>query len=315
MPFLFEDEPPRGVKLSVLPGIDRIVARNQSVMTYLGTNTYLIDGPGGLTVLDPGPDDDRHVADILREAAGKVARIVLTHTHSDHLGAAAKLQAATGAKTHGFRTSARPGFHPDVPLDDGDEVAGLIALHTPGHAADHLSFEYEAAGTGKILFSGDHVMSWSSSIVSPPDGDMVAYYKSLELLLGRDETLYLPGHGPVLPAPRNLVLELLEHRQKREASILEALTAKDWTVAELAEHLYAKTDFRLKIAAQRNVLAHLLKLEHEGRVVQFGDPGWPEWLAEPEDDDLPPEDETSVTSRQFQVMQRDGMRRFAPVAR
>jgi glyoxylase-like metal-dependent hydrolase (beta-lactamase superfamily II) len=314
MPFLSEAEPPRGVKIPVLQGIHRIVARNPSVMTYLGTNTYLIDGPDGLTVLDPGPDDDEHVADILREAAGKVARIVLTHTHSDHVGAAAKLKAASGAKTHGFRTSAKPGFHADVPLDDGDKVAGLIALHTPGHAADHLSFEYQAAGTGKILFSGDHVMSWSSSIVSPPDGNMVAYYKSLELLLARDEVFYLPGHGPVLPEPRGLVQELLEHRQKRESSILDALTVKDWSVAELAEHLYAKTDFRLKMAAQRNVLAHLLKLEHEGRVVQKGDHGSPEFPAADGDDDLPPEDETSVTAKQLQAMQRDGMRRFAPAA-
>jgi glyoxylase-like metal-dependent hydrolase (beta-lactamase superfamily II) len=312
MAFLTEPEPLRGAALPVLPGIRRIVARNPSVMTYLGTNTYLIEGPDGLTVLDPGPDDDAHVADILAALEGETARrILLTHTHSDHLGATAKLQAATGAAVYAYRVSAKRGFTPDRPLDDGDVVAGLTAVFTPGHAADHLSFEYQVQGTGNILFSGDHVMSWSSSIVSPPDGDMVAYYKSLELLLGRDEVLYAPGHGPLLPQPRRLVGELLAHRQMREASILAALREKEWTVSDLAEHLYHKTDFRLKMAAQRNVLAHLLKLEHEGRAVQTTDR---KAAALPDDyvpDDLPPGNEKDMNRTQVNMMLQDAARRFA----
>jgi glyoxylase-like metal-dependent hydrolase (beta-lactamase superfamily II) len=312
MAFLTEPEPPRGAALPVLTGIRRIVARNPSVMTYLGTNTYLIEGADGLTVLDPGPDDDEHVADILRALDGdKVARILLTHTHSDHLGATAKLKAATGAAVHAYRVSAKRGFTPEKPLDDGDVVAGMKAVFTPGHAADHLSFEYQVEGTGKILFSGDHVMSWSSSIVSPPDGDMVAYYKSLELLLGRDEVLYAPGHGPLLPAPRALVAELLAHRQSREASILEALREKAWTVSDLAEHLYHKTDFRLKMAAQRNVLAHLLKLEHEGRAVQLTDQKAFDLPDDYVPDDLPPGNEKDMNKAQTNMMLQDAARRFA----
>jgi len=313
MPFLTEEEPPRGVALAVLPGIRRVVARNPSVMTYQGTNTYLIDGDDGLTVLDPGPADDVHVADVVRAAGEQpVRRIVLTHTHSDHYGALPALAAATGAAVYAYKNSARRDFAPAFPLDDGDEVAGLKAVFTPGHAADHLSFEYIVPGTGKILFSGDHVMSWSSSIVSPPDGDMVAYYKSLELLLGRDEVLYLGGHGPLLRQPRVLVKELLDHRKMREATILEAVRAQDWTVAELAEHLYHKTDFRLKMAAQRNVLAHLLKLEHEGIVKQAE--GAP--MEVPEDhlpDDLPPDDPKFVSKRDIEVLRRDAERRFVLV--
>jgi glyoxylase-like metal-dependent hydrolase (beta-lactamase superfamily II) len=312
MPFLSESEPPRGIALPVLAGIRRIVARNPSVMTYLGTNTYLIEGEDGLTVLDPGPDDDAHVADIVAAAGDvPVRRLVLTHTHSDHLGATSKLQAATGAEVYAYRVSAKRGFSADKPLDDGDVVAGMKAVFTPGHAADHLSFEYQVPGTGKILFSGDHVMSWSSSIVSPPDGDMVAYYKSLELLLARDEVVYAPGHGPLLPEPRALVAELLAHRQHREASILAALRAKEWTVADLAEHLYHKTDFRLKMAAQRNVLAHLMKLEHEGKVVQTTDHTATTLPDDYVPDDMPPGNEKDMHKAQMTMMLEDAARSFA----
>jgi len=310
MAFLTEDEPPRGVALPVLPGIWRLVARNPSVMTYHGTNTYLVEGDDGLTVIDPGPADEAHVADLVRAAGDRpVRRIVLTHTHSDHYGALPALAAATGAAVYGYKKSARRDFTPPNPLDDGDEVAGLKAVFTPGHAADHLSFAFGVPGTGKILFSGDHVMSWSSSIVSPPDGDMVAYYKSLERLLGRDDVLYLGGHGPLLTEPRRLVGELLEHRKTREATILAAVKERDWTVAELAEHLYHKTDYRLKIAAQRNVLAHLLKLEFEGIVRQAGGAT----RGAPDDhvpDDLPPADEKFVSKREIEGMLTDAERRF-----
>jgi len=267
MSFLQEPEPPRGVPLSVLPGIRRVVAENPGVMTYHGTNTYLIDESDGVTVIDPGPDSAKHVQDVLA-AVGEmpIRRLVLTHTHGDHCGAVPALSAATGAPVYGFRDCIHPRIKPDFPLDDGAHVAGLTALHTPGHAADHLCYEYYTENGQKILFSGDHVMSWSSSIVSPPDGDMLAYYRSLEKLLARDDDIYLSGHGPLLTEPRILVADMLAHRQYRERTILAELQQQDWAVAPLAAKLYHKADLFLKGAAQRNVLAHILKLKAEGIV-------------------------------------------------
>lgn len=264
MPFLTEPEPARGIAHPILPGIRRIVARNPGIMTYHGTNTWLIDTDDGLTVLDPGPDDPTHVRDII-DAAGPVpiARIVLSHSHHDHLGALAALQSATGAPSYAFHRPAARSFTPDHKLADGDEVAGLTAIHTPGHASDHLAFAYR-----DVLFSADHVMSWSSSIVNPPDGDMQDYYASLHRLLDRHDTAYLPGHGPLLPEPRDLVAEMLAHRRRREATILAAVRNAPSTVAELALRLYAKQDPMLKIAAERNVLAHLIKLRAEERVTE-----------------------------------------------
>jgi glyoxylase-like metal-dependent hydrolase (beta-lactamase superfamily II) len=311
MPFLTEAEPPRGTPQTVLPGIRRIVARNPSVMTYHGTNTYLIDRPDGVTVIDPGPNDPAHTQDILAAAGTRpITRILLTHTHPDHFGGVAALQAATFLPVHAYHVSAKPGFTPEIGLQDGQDVDGFTALFTPGHAADHLCFQYFVPADGtKILFSGDHVMSWSSSIVSPPDGDMQAYYRSLELLLERDDVLYAGGHGPLLSAPRTLVRELLSHRQYREKTILDALRVDGTgSVVGLAETLYHKTDTYLRVAAQRNVLAHLLKLQAEGIVTELEPleslpPGAPVIIA-------PPGGVRSESGGEGKNMTRDALRRF-----
>ena len=225
MPFLTEPEPACDVLQPVLPGISRVVAANPGPMTYHGTNTYLIDTAEGLVVLDPGPDDPAHVEAVVRATGGEVALILLSHTHHDHVGAAAALQAATGAPTGGFRDSGLATFEADIKLADGDTVAGMLALHTPGHASDHLCYALTTADGTKVLFSADHVMSWSSSIVSPPDGDMAAYFASLHILLERDDEVFLPGHGPKLPTPRELVRELLHHRMARERAIARPRSA------------------------------------------------------------------------------------------
>jgi glyoxylase-like metal-dependent hydrolase (beta-lactamase superfamily II) len=316
MSFLTEPEPPRGVALDVLPGIRRVVARNPSVMTYHGTNTYLLEGDDGLTVIDPGPDDAEHVADVVR-AAGKtpIVRLVLTHAHHDHHGAAKAMQSATGAPAWGYHTSGTPSqFTADHPLDDGGEVAGLKAVFTPGHAPDHLSFAYHVPGIGQILFSGDHVMSWSSSIVSPPDGSMVDYYRSLALLLQRPDILYLPGHGPADRNPHALVESLLNHRKMREATILAELKRGPATVREIAAQLYAKINEHLQIAAERNVLAHLRKLQAEALVEEQDAPeeSYAALLKNGEDLFNPEtEDREALMKAYRKMIDQDGSRRFS----
>lgn len=271
MAFLTEAPPERGTRLAVAPGISRIVANNPGLMTYHGTNTYLIEASGGFVVLDPGPADEGHLVDIIKATGGAISAILLSHSHSDHLGATAALKARTDAATYAFHLSGDPGFSPDVLLQHGDVVEGMTAIHTPGHASDHLCF----ARTDGVLFSADHVMSWSSSVVSPPGGSMSEYCASLRMILARDETLFLPGHGPPLFDPMPYVQSLLEHRLAREEEIRKALEKEPLGSWELVDRLYSKRDPKLRRAAERNVCAHLIKLEAEHRVARDGEV----WLA------------------------------------
>ena len=272
MPFLTESEPERGALLPVMPGISRIVAANPGPMTYHGTNTYLIETDDGLAVLDPGPEGHpEHVQAILRAAGPRISLILVSHTHHDHVGAVPALKQATGAPTVGFRVSADDSFDADIKLANGDRIAGMTAIHTPGHASDHLCFALPASDGTDVLFSADHVMSWSTSVVSPPGGDMLAYFASLRLLLGRTDDVFLPGHGPPLPAPRNLVREMLTHRLMREQAIQRKLAQGPAGTYVLMDTLYSQLHPRLRRAAERNVLAHLLKLEAEGKVQRDGE--------------------------------------------
>jgi glyoxylase-like metal-dependent hydrolase (beta-lactamase superfamily II) len=241
-------------------------------MTYFGTNTYLIDTPDGTVVLDPGPEDHpEHVAAIQRHTGGNIALILVSHTHHDHVGAVPALQAATGAPTVGFVRSGLESFSPDITLADGDTIAGMTAIHTPGHASDHLCLALTLADKTQVLFSADHVMSWSTSIVSPPGGSMADYFASLRLLLDRTDDVYLPGHGPPLRDPRELVKEMLSHRQARERAIVTKLGEGAADTYTLMDSLYSQVNPRLRKAAERNVLAHLLKMEAEGMVARDGE--------------------------------------------
>jgi glyoxylase-like metal-dependent hydrolase (beta-lactamase superfamily II) len=239
-------------------------------------------------VLDPGPTDAAHLAAILRATAGeRITRILVSHTHRDHSPGAAALVAATGATTFGHGPHATPPdaggeggdhtFRPDIALPDGATVDSgdwrVTALHTPGHCANHLCFALENAAAPGILFSADHVMSWSTTVVSPPDGDMAAYMASLARIAARDDRLYLPGHGPPLPGPAPFVAALAAHRREREAKVFDALrAARRATAAELVPPVYGpELDPKLVPAAARSLLAHLIKLAAQGMAARDGD--------------------------------------------
>ena len=261
--FLTEPEPDRGKPVQVAEDVLRLTANNPSIMTYHGTNTYVIEMAGKCYVLDPGPaNDQRHLQAIVECVGNRCKGIIISHHHSDHLGLTPQLRDKLHSPVYASALLADDAFYPDVALSDGDQVADLEVLHTPGHASDHLCF---ARGDG-ILFSGDHVMSWNSSIVSTPDGNMADYCNQLRRLAGRTDTLYLPGHGPPLADPIPYTRQLLEHRLQREKAIIVALSAGPQSAHDLATSLYRKTDRRLAQAARRNVEAHLEKLKSEGVV-------------------------------------------------
>ncbi|MCO5399713.1 MBL fold metallo-hydrolase [Ralstonia soli] len=258
-----EPEPTRARAELLLPGIRRIVANNPGPLTYHGTNTYLLDHAEGTVVIDPGPaEDSAHIDAILAATPAQITKILLTHAHRDHIGALDALVAKTGATTYAFRYPVEQGFQPDVSLADGDIVAGLDVLYTPGHCSDHLCF----ARRDGIVFTGDHVMGWSSSFVAAPDGSMAQYLSSLARLLARDDNCYLAAHGPALYDPRAYVSELVELRRRKEASILDALRSfPPISIEDLLRISYPKAvDPRIRRAAQRTLLAHLIKLKDDG---------------------------------------------------
>jgi glyoxylase-like metal-dependent hydrolase (beta-lactamase superfamily II) len=241
-----------------------------------------------VAVLDPGPADAAQCEAILRATAGEaITHILVSHTHRDHSPGVAALAAATGAPSLGFGSHVTPpdqggeggdhDFRPEITLPDGAVLEGddwrVTALHTPGHCANHLCFALENDSGAGTLFSADHVMSWSTTVVSPPDGDMAAYMASLAKLAAREHDLYLPGHGPPLPDPAGFVAALHAHRLEREAKVLEALRAAGRATAlDLVPAAYGPSlDPRLVPAAARSLLAHLIKLAAEGEAARDGE--------------------------------------------
>jgi glyoxylase-like metal-dependent hydrolase (beta-lactamase superfamily II) len=274
----------------VAPGVRAVAADNPGPFTFKGTVSYIV-GRGQVAIVDPGPDDDAHVAALLDAVRGEtVTHIFVTHTHRDHSPAVPKVKAATGAKVYaeGPHRASRPlhigdtrrldasadmDFRPDVMLPDGAVVTGdgwtMEAVTTPGHTANHMAF---ALKESNLLFAGDHVMGWSTTIVAPPDGAMSDYMASLHKLARRSEPLYLPGHGnPVRDAPR-YVQFLIRHRQGREASILHRLAKGEADVATIVKAVYIGLDPRLTAAAGLSTLAHLEELVARGAVATDGLP-------------------------------------------
>ena len=270
---------PYAILETVEPGIARVLAHNPSAFTYYGTQTYIL-GEREVAVIDPGPDLPEHVEALIGAIGGRpVAAILCTHTHRDHSPAARSLAEVTGAPIIGCAPlaldSAGPradeafdtSYAPDRILADGESLTvdgrELVAVTTPGHTSNHLCFAY-----GDALFSGDHVMGWSTTVVFPPDGDMGAYMASLEKLRRRDDRIFYPAHGEPVTSPKRYLRSLIGHRLQREKQVLRIVSHAPSAVPEIVAKAYPGLDPRLVTAAGGSVLAHLLDLERRGLVEQ-----------------------------------------------
>ena len=273
------EEPATGVAMQLEPLVARVLAANPSPFTYTGTQTYLV-GNTDLAVIDPGPDLAEHLDALIAAIADRPVRAILcTHTHRDHSPASRPLAAATGAPIIGCAPLALDDdgprsdaafdrdYLPDRVLADGERVSGtgwtLEAVATPGHTSNHLCFALRESGA---LFTGDHIMGWSTSVVAPPDGDMGAYMASLDKLLARTDRVYYPAHGPEVTTPQRLARGMIGHRKQREGQILRLLDQQVGAIPDMVTRMYVGLDPRLTGAAGRSVLAHLIDLQNRGLV-------------------------------------------------
>jgi len=321
IPYVTDIDPQYGNVVEVTPTIRRVVANNPGRFTFTGTGTYIV-GRGQVAVIDPGPEDDEHVASILAAVAGEeITHIIVTHTHRDHSPSSRPLQTATGAPIYGFGSHPTPpkdaairakpttwdallpteeeleellksmpsagkndsehdqdepgdtAFSPDFEVGHGDTIAGgtwtLEVVHTPGHISNHLCFGYKEENS---LFSGDHVMGWSTSVIPEPEGSMNEYMDSLGLLLERSDNFFYPTHGPRIPDPINFTQALINHRLDREQQILKCLESGPKTIPELVTAMYKETPHILYMAAGQSVFSHLVQLVENEAVSTDGSP-------------------------------------------
>lgn len=288
IPFVTEFDFEYGRCDTLSPLIRRVICNNPGPFTFTGTGTYII-GTGNVAVIDPGPLDDTHLDAILAalQPDEKVTHIVITHTHLDHSPLAMPLKARTGAQIYAhapgevetfdgprLEEAADESFAPDHIVAHGELIEGddwtLECVFTPGHMSGHMCY---ALREEKALFSGDHVMGWSTTVIAPPDGDMTDYMASLDILLARDDVIYWPTHGTCIKDPQNFVQAYIDHRRGREAQVVARLKAGDSDIKEMVKTMYAEVDKRLHPAAALSVLAHMQDLTKRGLVACDGQPG------------------------------------------
>ena len=282
IPFRYEYDLEYGTLQQVAPQIRRITARNPSAFTFHGTGTYIV-GQGKVAVIDPGPDSEEHIAALIRGLGDEeVTHILITHTHMDHSPGTRLLQQHTGARSYGYgphgagkisagvpiEEGGDMAFVPDVEVRSGDIIEGedwhLECVYTPGHTSNHMCFQLLEE---KALFTGDHVMGWSTSVIGPPDGDMTQYMDSLALLLDRDDRVYWPTHGTCIPEPKPYVRAFIEHRLQRERQILECLGKGLNRIEAMVPVMYRDTDKALYPAAASSVFAAMMRLLDQDRVL------------------------------------------------
>ncbi|MBN9534882.1 MAG: MBL fold metallo-hydrolase [Alphaproteobacteria bacterium] len=287
IPFIRTLDAPYEETVALSPRVSRLLARNPGPFTFKGSGVYVV-GDRDIAVIDPGPDLPEHLDALRRAIAGKrVSHILVTHTHSDHSPAARPLKEWTGAPTYAFgphgsgkvedggvrmEEGGDMDFVPDVRVKDGDIVRGdgftFECVYTPGHTSNHMCF---ALKEEKALFTGDHIMGWSTTVVTPPDGDMAQYMASVKKLIARDDEILYPTHGAPVTDPKPFLKAYLEHRVDRENQILACLRDGVNTIPAMVARMYADVDKRLHPAASRSVLAHLIQLVNEGRATKTGE--------------------------------------------
>jgi glyoxylase-like metal-dependent hydrolase (beta-lactamase superfamily II) len=286
IPYRRELEFDYGTVMQLAPGIRRVIANNPGPFTFHGTGTYIL-GTGKVAVIDPGPDDEAHIDAILAALPGEdVSHILVTHTHMDHSPGCRPLQAKTSAPTYAYgphgagkmeqgvqvEEGGDMDFEPDHLVTHGDIIRGedwtVECVYTPGHTSNHLCFALQEQ---KALFTGDHVMGWSTSIISPPDGDMADYMQSLELLLERDDEIYWPTHGPSIIDPKTHVRAYIDHRLEREQQILACIDQGTYQIREMVPLMYRDTPEFMYPAAARSVLAAMENLVRKEQVVVQGE--------------------------------------------
>jgi glyoxylase-like metal-dependent hydrolase (beta-lactamase superfamily II) len=290
IPYRREMEFSYGTAAQLAPGIRRVIANNPSAFTFHGTGTYIL-GSGQVAIIDPGPNDETHINAVLDALDGEeVSHILVTHTHTDHSPGCRLLQAKTGAPTYAFGSHGagkiKQGVQveeggdmdidPDHIVKHGDIIRGRDwtdeCVYTPGHTSNHMCFALQEQ---KALFSGDHVMAWSTSIISPPDGDMAAYMDSLKLLLERDDEIYWPTHGPSIIDPKTHVQAFIDHRLERERQILECINQGTYHIRDMVPLMYSDTPEFMYPAAARSVLAAMENLVRNQQVRVEGEGGVP----------------------------------------
>lgn len=270
---------------TIAPGIRRVVAENPGPFTLHGTGTYII-GTGKVAVIDPGPADSAHIDALVKGLEGEeITHVLVTHTHMDHSPGCALLREHTNAKTYAYgphgagkleagvqvEEGGDMDFDPDVKVRDGDIIEGdgwsVECVYTPGHTSNHICFQYREQ---QALFTGDHVMGWSTSIISPPDGDMGDYLNSLDKLLTRDDKIYWPTHGPSIEAPKSFVQKFIEHRQEREDQIIACLKRGITNIETMVPDMYDGLPEFMYPAAARSVLAAMEHMANKGDIVTSG---------------------------------------------
>lgn len=288
IPFVREMTFEYGALAEVAPGLRRMVVENPGGFTFHGTNTYVI-GTGDVAVVDPGPLNDAHFEALTRALEGEsISHILLTHTHMDHSPAAKPLKEKTGAKTYAFgphgsgkldtgiqvEAGGDMDFVPDVAIRHGEVIKGdnweVECVFTPGHTSNHMCFALPA---GQGLITGDHVMGWSTSVISPPDGDMKAYMESLDLLVERGDKVLWPAHGDAVRDPEPFLREFIAHRHAREVQIATCISDGLGDIRTMVKRMYADVDERLHRPAAMSVLAHLQHMVATGRAACDDEPG------------------------------------------